>query len=470
MVNPRDCSQAWANTVSGGVNYAQAAKVYMANGAAIVISPTSTTGHTSHTTTSKAPTLTLASTSGTLANPGKLVTSCPAGCVPISYSTTISIKQTPTMSTPSSTPAAGCPVAGRSCSAGAMACSGYYYGQCANGVWVMRKCADGLACFSSGGTVYCDWASNGVITDCSGSSSSKVKRDEEYGVAFVGGSGDASDSASSSSESPSPSTESIATAVENVVSTSSTEDAVSESYVVATTDVTTTVDTDTTVSVFTTVATAISADSDPIYTTDSATEVSSSTSETDGTSTTSTTSAPTSTDSLDSLEISALPYIYNSSTISPISFKNVTYSNTSSTTSDTSTSDSPISDVTSTGLTPPTNVTLSIQPLNTTHFVAVLQASTLNNTPILTDWSFSFNSDYRILGADRGNLTNNGGSYTITSIPIQEPDRNMAVVVRLWGVYDSNTAEGMVGVNGVGGVMNGSYAMIKRAIRMGFGF
>jgi hypothetical protein len=93
---------------------------------------------------------------------------------------------------------------------------------------------------------------------------------------------------------------------------------------------------------------------------------------------------------------------------------------------------------------------------------------TLNNTPILTDWSFSFNSNYQITGADRGNLTKEDGTsvYTITSIPIQEPDRNMAIVVKLSGVYDSSTAEGMVGAEGVGydsaAMVNGSYSLFKR--------
>jgi hypothetical protein len=158
----------------------------------------------------------------------------------------------------------------------------------------------------------------------------------------------------------------------------------------------------------------------------------------------------------DAPQVSAVPYVLNSTSAT-------------NTTSNRTVSDTAISDVTSTGATPPTNVTLSIQPLNTTNFVAVLQATALNNTPILTDWSFSFDSGYQILGTDRGNLTKDGKDvYTITSIPIQEPDRNMAIIVKLWGVYDSNTAEGFVGYDGVAGggsTVNGSFALFKRAIK-----
>jgi len=74
VLNRRDCSQAWANMVSSSINYAQQAKMYLANGAAIVI-PTSSS--TSTPSTSKA----LAPTTGSLSVPGKAVQSCPAGCV-----------------------------------------------------------------------------------------------------------------------------------------------------------------------------------------------------------------------------------------------------------------------------------------------------------------------------------------------------------------------------------------------------
>jgi hypothetical protein len=351
----------------------------------------------------------------------------------------------------------------------------------------MRKCADGLACFSTGGTVYCDWASNGVITECSETSSSKAKRQEDYGVEFVDGSGNASSASDESSTTVESSTDGV----------SSTEDTRSTAVAMSTSSDTSAATTSSALdssetsramtvgavgdsSIASTEATTASADSSPSDTAvstitmedDIYTTVNAYTTVADDTASTSTTSAPSSSDGLDSLEISAVPYIYNTSAISPISLQNITYTNVTSTdTASVSTSDTPVSDITSSGPTPPTNVTLAIQALNTTHFVAVLQASTLNNTPILTDWSFSFNSDYQILGADRGNLTGSGGSYTITSIPIQEPDRNMAVIVKLWGVYDANTAEGMVTYDGVSGMsaVNGTFSLLKRAIRMGFG-
>jgi hypothetical protein len=157
--------------------------------------------------------------------------------------------------------------------------------------------------------------------------------------------------------------------------------------------------------------------------------------------------------------------------VSPVPYSLNSTMSTNTTTTNSSTSG--ISDITSSGSTPPTNVSLAIQPLNTTHFLAVLQANTLNNTPILTDWSFSFQSEYQILGADRGNLTKNSGDlYTITSIPIQEPDRNMAIIVKLWGTYDANTAEGLVGFDGVtvgGSAHNGSASLIKRFFKFGMG-
>jgi len=43
----------------------------------------------------------------------------------------------------------------------------------------------------------------------------------------------------------------------------------------------------------------------------------------------------------------------------------------------------------------------------------------------------------------------------------------MQVVVKLWGVYDETTAEGMVGVDGVGvsGNGNGTFAFLKRSFQ-----
>ena len=407
QLNCRDCSQAWANMV-GSVNYAQQAKMYLASGAAVVISsststsPATSTGHT------------LATSHTTPLVPTTAV-SCPAGCMPItSASSTITVVPT-TVSSSTGAAASGCPVAGESCASGAMACAGYYYGQCANGVWVVRQCASGLACASSGETVYCDWASNVVIQEC-GSSSAKVKRDtDEYGVEFVGG-GSSSVSAASSAASAMPSS---STGILNWLWSSSGSSTSAANFSGIS---------------YTPVATSSTGN----YSLESTTSVSMSAVQTSA------------------VQSSPIPYYYNSST--------------SSTLSSTSDANAPISDIESTGATPPTNVSLAIQPLNTTHFLAVLQASTLNNTPILTDWSFSFNSEYQILGTDRGNLTKPAGSdvYTITSIPIQEPASNMAVVVRLWGMYDSSTAEGMVGYSGVdtrGSATNGSFALFKRVIR-----
>jgi len=47
----------------------------------------------------------------------------------------------------------------------------------------------------------------------------------------------------------------------------------------------------------------------------------------------------------------------------------------------------------------------------------------------------------------------------------------MAIVVRLWGVYDASTAEGLVGFDGVGigGSHNGSASLIKRFFKFGMG-
>ena len=471
----RDCSQAWSNIVSGSINYAQQAKMYLASGAAVVIPTNSKTttaaAPTKATSTSKA----LASTTATLAAPGKVVQSCPAGCVPISYSTTITISPTPTSATPSSSPAAGCPVAGGSCATGAMACNGYYYGQCANGVWVMRKCADGLACFSSGGSVYCDWASNGVITNC-GSSTSKVKRDtEEYGVAFVGGSSSSSES-SSTDESLAIGSTVEASAVESAVDSSGAASSSADTEIVQSRVV---VDyTERSGPVESSVSDAPAAE---VYTLETSVAISdasvSGTIATDGTTATTAMTEAT-TDSVETAVVDEVEYAtattYPTVTTTDIThitpvpyFLNSTVS-TNSTSNNTSVSS--ISDITSSGSTPPTNVSLSIQALNTTHFLAVLQANTLNNTPILTDWSFSFQSEYQILGTDRGNLTKGSGDlYTITSIPIQEPDRNMAIIVKLWGVYDANTAGGLVGFDGLSvvGSVNGSASLIKRVFRFG---
>jgi hypothetical protein len=471
----RDCSQAWSNIVSGSINYAQQAKMYLASGAAVVIPTSSKTTTPAATTKATSTSKALAPTTATLSVPGKVVQSCPAGCVRISYSTTITISPTPTTAAATSSPAAGCPVAGGSCASGAMACNGYYYGQCANGVWVMRKCADGLACFSSGGSVYCDWASNGIITNC-GSSASKVKRDtEEYGLAFVGGSSGASDI---SSADPSPA---MAGSVEASPVASPLESSTAASNSVDTEVVQSRVIEDFTEPSASTESNSSDTPAAEVYTMETSVAIDaasvSSAAATDGTTATTTvteatadlvettlsddeeytteTTYPTVT-TTDITQVTHVPYSLNS-TVST----NTTSNNTSV---------SGISHLTSSGSTPPTNVSLSIQPLNTTHFLAVLQANTLNNTPILTDWSFSFQSEYQILGTDRGNLTKGSGDlYTITSIPIQEPDRNMAIIVKLWGVYDANTAEGLVGFDGVSaaGSVNGSASLIKRFFRFG---
>lgn len=447
----RDCSQAWLNEVSSGVNYAQQAKMYLASDAAIVtISASSTTTHATTSTTSTSQAVpTTHSTSTALS-----FVTCPAGCIPISSaSTTISIL--PASSTTSvgvgSSAASGCPIAGGSCESGAMACDGYYYGQCANGVWVVRQCASGLACFSEDGAVYCDWASNGVITSCSGSTSSKVKRDtDEYSVALVGG-----NSSSAMLDSSSAAASSAASSVAGTSSDPYEEDESETGGVLLVTD---TQYTDVTI--------------------------------------TTTISATTATDDL--LQITPMPYLFNSSTrsIDPPTTTNSTTSSAASmlptsavisyATNNTSPasaisagsaiasssaiSNDEVSDISSSGPTPPTNVSLSIQALNTTNFVAVLQASTLNNTPILTDWSFSFKSEYQILTTNRGNLSlaEDSVTYTITSIAVQEPSVNMAIVVRLWGVYDSSTSSGMIGSSGLENVDSGSsgnqtFALFRRA-------
>jgi hypothetical protein len=291
--------------VRGGLNYAQAAKVYLASNTPVIVAGSET------------PPMGSSSTAVSLANQGKRVSSCPKGCIPISRSATISIVPTSSIMSPVSSPAAGCPVQGESCTDGALACSGYDYGQCANGVWIMRQCASGLACFETSGVVYCDWASKGVIQDCSGIPG-KAKRDEADEFIFAHRRSRRSADGVSSSD-----VESIST---------------------------------------------VPADNPKA-----------------------TLTAP----------------VMN-----------------------TTTSNAPISDIPL-----PVNVTFAIQGLNSTHFVAVLQATTMNNTPILNDWSITFQSDYRIVYADRGNLTYVGGLYSVTSIPIQEPDQNMAIMVKLLGEY-----------------------------------
>jgi hypothetical protein len=441
----RDCSQAWLNEVSSGVNYAQQAKMYLASDAAIVtISASSTATHTTTSTSQAIPTTHSTTTALSFVT-------CPAGCIPISSaSTTISIL--PASSTTSagvgSSAASGCPIAGEICESGAMACDGYYYGQCANGVWVVRQCASGLACFSEDGAVYCDWASNGVITSCSGSTSSKVKRDtDEYSVALVGG-----NSSSAMMDSSSAAASSGASGVAGTSADPYEEDESETGGALLVTDTQYT---------------------DVIITT--------------------TISGTTVTDDL--LQITPMPYLFNSSTssVDPPTMANSTTSSspsllptsagisysTNNTSSASATSaasaiasSSAISgdDISSSGPTPPTNVSLSIQALNTTNFVAVLQASTLNNTPILTDWSFSFKSEYQILTTNRGNLSlaEDSVTYTITSIAVQEPSVNMAIVVRLWGIYDSSTSSGMIGSTGVENVDSGSsgnetFALFRRA-------
>ena len=419
----RDCSQAWSNQVNNGVNYAQQAKIYLASGAAII-------------TISSSPTVTIAETSvSTQARPITQITTtplslvtCPAGCMPISSAaTTISIM-------PSSSSASGCPVSGGSCESGAMACDGYYYGQCANGAWVVRKCADGLACFSEFGAVYCDWASNGVITSCSGSSSSKMKRDtQDYDIAFVGG---------GSSSSPSGST-SLGGSSGMATIASATIDSYVEIATVALTE------------------------------SDEATV--------DGPQSidmTTTTTVPDTTVS-DDFQVTSMPYLFNYSVSWMKGFSPFDSSTSSSTpvptasavlscSTNNSLSHWAISKASCSNLISPSNVSVSIQPLNDTNFVAVLKASTLNNSPILTDWSFSFKSEYRVLETDRGYLTisEDLSTYTITSIAIQEPLVNMAIVVRLWGVYDYSISD-IIGYSGIENVNSGSsgigsFSLFKR--------
>jgi len=425
----RDCSQAWSNQVSNGVNYAQQAKIYLASGAAIITISSSSTGTmAAGSVSTQAHSITQITTT-----PLSLVT-CPAGCVPISpATTTISIMpaSSTTSSTQGSSAASPCPVSGGNCESGAMACDGYYYGQCANGIWVVRKCADGLACFSEYGGVYCDWASNGVITSCSGSLSSKVKRDtQEYDVPFVGG---------GSSSLPGGSTSLRASDGMATIASATTD-----SYVEITT-------------VALDEATVDGPQSIDL---------------------TSTTTVPDTTVS-DDFQVTSMPYLFNYSVSWMKGFSPFDSSTSSSTpvatasavlshSTNNSSSHSTISNASCSDLINPLNVSVSIQPLNNTNFVAVLKASTLNNSPILTDWSFSFKSEYRVLETDRGNLTisEDLSTYTITSIPIQEPSVNMAVVVRLWGVYDHSISDriGYCGIENVnsGSSGNGSFSRFRR--------
>jgi hypothetical protein len=45
----------------------------------------------------------------------------------------------------------------------------------------------------------------------------------------------------------------------------------------------------------------------------------------------------------------------------------------------------------------------------------------------------------------------------------------MAVIVKLWGIYDGTTADGMVGVGGVGfdSAGNGTFSLFKRHFGIG---
>ncbi|KAK9462012.1 uncharacterized protein V1516DRAFT_284897 [Lipomyces oligophaga] len=61
-----------------------------------------------------------------------------------------------------------CPIEGASCAVhGEVACNGYSWGQCVWGVWVVRQCSTGLACFSAtSGDVYCDYPGATAVTSC----------------------------------------------------------------------------------------------------------------------------------------------------------------------------------------------------------------------------------------------------------------------------------------------------------------
>ncbi|KAH8548638.1 chitinase 1 [Umbelopsis sp. PMI_123] len=118
-----DASQAYGNT-DGSPNYATAVGAYLHSGS-------TGGGTTTTTTTTKATT------------------------------TTTGTKTTTTTTTSATATSTGtCPVNGAACST-SYGCAGTQYAQCANGVWVLQSCPSGLICQmdSTGGSVYCDYAS-----------------------------------------------------------------------------------------------------------------------------------------------------------------------------------------------------------------------------------------------------------------------------------------------------------------------
>ncbi|KAJ6102330.1 hypothetical protein N7486_004757 [Penicillium sp. IBT 16267x] len=74
-----------------------------------------------------------------------------------------------TVAAPSATNApTTCPVSGGPCSFnGQLTCNGNNYGQCANGVWVIRSCASGTICVPDGQGVYCAAEGSVTPTTCS---------------------------------------------------------------------------------------------------------------------------------------------------------------------------------------------------------------------------------------------------------------------------------------------------------------
>lgn len=87
------------------------------------------------------------------------------------------------------------------------------------------------------------------------------------------------------------------------------------------------------------------------------------------------------------------------------------------------------------------SVALVVQQVNSTNWIGVLKAATLSTDPIGPDWSFSFAYEYPILGSERGNLTGAVSDYQLTSIPLAEPDVQMAVYASIWGSYGNSTSK-----------------------------
>jgi hypothetical protein len=77
----------------------------------------------------------------------------------ISTSTSTSTSTPTTLATVSTPTASTSPVAGGPCATnGQLACNGSGYGQCVNGIWVIRQCGSGTVCVPNGQSLYCGTA------------------------------------------------------------------------------------------------------------------------------------------------------------------------------------------------------------------------------------------------------------------------------------------------------------------------